>query len=1016
MRLEGMPFLRIRNWPLRLKMAALLGLSTFLPLLVVALLDLQETRERLVENTTALLMARGDQMVASLDAVHRDYQRTIARMARTPRAIEYCQSSPQERDALNAVTLAALKVQPASDAYVKFAAILDPLGSVLIASDSRMSGVQLGYRGFVREALAGRSVTSDVHMIEPELDTDPMTAYLVPIVGTDGKPLCVAGLWVKADAVWDVDKRMNGLAGDRSFAVILDREGIRIGHSYNKDSVFHPAGPLDPHLIETMVAERRFGARTRELLNDVRPFPAQFERARAPSPDLKLFYGLAPVNGEWNYGVARRQQTVPRTVFYMTPEKNMVRQINATLARQAGIAGFIILIALAVGMLFAATILRPIRALAGATSALADGDLKARVQPGGNDEFGQLGRSFNTMAARLEAQATALEKSRDELELKVLERTAALEKSAHSLELEIVERKGAQHKLDAQVERLNLLHQITRAIGERQDLRSIFQVAVRSVEELLPTDFACMCLHETDAGLITITCVGAASGELAMQLAMDEGSRVLLDENGLSRCVRGQLIYEPDIADSHFPFPARLYSGGLRSLVLAPLLVESKVFGILICARRAAESFSSGECEFLRQLSEHVALAAHQAQIYLSLQQAYDDLRQTQQTVMRQERLRALGQMASGIAHDINNALSPASLYAEALLEREPQLGERSRVYLETIQRAIEDVGHTVARMREFYRPNEQQDAFTSVNLNRMMEQVAELTRVRWSDMPLQRGTVIELNMQPGDDLPFILGNESEIREALTNLVFNAIDAMPDGGILTLRSFQAEAASTAGGVRHVAVEVGDTGIGMDETTLEHCQEPFFTTKGERGTGLGLAMVYGVAQRHSVEIEIDSAKGIGTTFRLLFPVPAIQGAEAYTGTDHAPLAGLSILVIDDDPLLLKSLKEILENDGHRVHAVDGGRAGIDAFNAALANGIFYAAVITDLGMPNVDGRQVANKIKTASPSTPVIMLTGWGQRLAADGEIPAHVDCMLNKPPKLADLRRALVQCCTPTST
>ena len=131
-------------------------------------------------------------------------------------------------------------------------------------------------------------------------------------------------------------------------------------------------------------------------------------------------------------------------------------------------------------------------------------------------------------------------------------------------------------------------------------------------------------------------------------------------------------------------------------MVAAPLLVESQVFGVLIAARREPNSFSSGDCEFLRQLSEHVALAAHQAQVHTALQQAYDDLRQTQQAVMQQERLRALGQMASGIAHDINNALSPMALYTESLLEREPNLSPRTREYLETSQRAIEDVAHTV--------------------------------------------------------------------------------------------------------------------------------------------------------------------------------------------------------------------------------------------------------------------------------------------------------------------------------
>ena len=145
-----------------------------------------------------------------------------------------------------------------------------------------------------------------------------------------------------------------------------------------------------------------------------------------------------------------------------------------------------------------------------------------------------------------------------------------------------------------------------------------------------------------------------------------------VDRNGLSRCVRGELVYEPDIAPSRSRSPSTLAKGGLHALVAAPLRAENRVFGVLVAARREAKSFSSGDCEFLRQLSEHVALAAHQAQLYDALQRAYEELRQSQEAVVQQERLRALGQMASGVAHDINNAISPIALYTESMLEREP--------------------------------------------------------------------------------------------------------------------------------------------------------------------------------------------------------------------------------------------------------------------------------------------------------------------------------------------------------
>jgi PAS domain S-box-containing protein len=580
--------------------------------------------------------------------------------------------------------------------------------------------------------------------------------------------------------------------------------------------------------------------------------------------------------------------------------------------------------------------------------------------------------------------------------------------------MDITERKRAEERVQAQLSRLDLLSRTTRAIAERQDLRSIFQVVVQSLEEHMPVDFSCLCHCDSAREELTVACIGSRSASLATELAMTEQARISIDQNGLSRCVRGELVYEPDIASSASPFPQRLARGGLRSVVAAPLIVESTVFGVLIAARRQPEGFSSGQCEFLRQLSEHVALAANQAQLHGALQQAYDDLRRTQQTTMQQERLRALGQMASGVAHDINNAISPVALYTESLIEKEPNLTERGRNYLVTIQRAIDDVAATVSRMQDFYRQREPQMTLTQASLNRLVQQVLDLTRARWSDMPQERGIMIEVRTELDPDLPTFNGAESEIRDALTNLVINAVDAMPEGGALTLRTRVMESApveSGSPGARHVCVEVADTGVGMDEETRRRCLEPFFTTKGERGSGLGLAMVYGVAQRHTGEIEIESAPGQGSTVRLKLPVsPSTLCAPVRNTAPPAPAAPLRLLIVDDDPLVTNSLRNILEGDGHTITAADGGQAGIDAFLAAMQRGEPFATVISDLGMPRVDGRKVAAAVKAASPSTPVILLTGWGQRLIAEGDVPTDVDYVLGKPPKLRELREALAHC------
>ena len=374
--------------------------------------------------------------------------------------------------------------------------------------------------------------------------------------------------------------------------------------------------------------------------------------------------------------------------------------------------------------------------------------------------------------------------------------------------------------------------------------------------------------------------------------------------------------------------------------------------------------------------------------------------------LMQHERLRALGQMSSGVAHDINNALSPMALLTQSLLEREPDLSPKMRNYLETAKRVVDDVSATVARMREFSRKREVEIPLAPVDLNVLVKQVIELTRARWSDIQQTMGSVIDIDTDLAPNLPPIMGVEGEIREALTNLIFNAADAMPGGGTIVLSTRKVLDAPAT----RAEVEVKDSGIGMDEETKRRCFEPFYTTKGERGTGLGMAMVYGMVQRHSAEIGIDSAVGRGTAVKLSFlarePVVVEQHAKR-SGTPVAGAQSLRILLVDDDPFVLESMQLVLSLDGHDIVTAEGGQSGIDTFRAAQASNHPFDCVITDLGMPHVDGKQVASAVKTISRDARVILLTGWGRKMSANGEMPDGVDHLLGKPPRLEELRETL---------
>ena len=394
-------------------------------------------------------------------------------------------------------------------------------------------------------------------------------------------------------------------------------------------------------------------------------------------------------------------------------------------------------------------------------------------------------------------------------------------------------------------------------------------------------------------------------------------------------------------------------------------------------------------------------------------QQAYEELRRTQHVVVQQERLRALGQMASGIAHDINNALTPIVAYSELLLKEIPDLPAASRRHLVILQKCADDIAHIVARMREFYRRRYEGEPLVKVSLNEIIQEVVELTRPRWRDLSQREGICIEVESQIERELPFLLSDPSELREALTNLVFNSVDAMPHGGKITLSTRFVKTAGPAAATpaEQIQVEVRDDGTGMDEKTRQSCLEPFFSTKAQRGgTGLGLAMVYGMMQRHEGNVEVESEQGRGTCIRLSFPLRNQTVASTARQATQSKLArSLRILCCDDEPMIRELLTDCLGAFAHEVSVAEGGEEGLKMFRSAVAQKRPYEVVITDLGMPGMDGHAVTRAIKAQSPHTPVIMMTGWGTMMNAEGDSVIQADALLSKPPRFKELNELLIR-------
>ena len=428
--------------------------------------------------------------------------------------------------------------------------------------------------------------------------------------------------------------------------------------------------------------------------------------------------------------------------------------------------------------------------------------------------------------------------------------------------------------------------------------------------------------------------------------------------------------------------------GGLL-VVLMTLVVASDV-AINISRRRQQAALEAQLAERQRSAKE---LAASNGR----LEQVLTELKETQQQVVQQERLRALGQMASGISHDFNNLLTPIVGYSELLLTSTKHLGDKDTVerYLRLINTAGQDAANVVRGMREFYRSHDEGE-FTPIGLNELVGQAISLTQARWKDEAQARGVSITLKTDL-QETPPVSGDESQLREVLINLILNAADAMLSDGTITVRtSFDDE---------HVVLAVEDTGSGMTQEVRRQCLEPFFTTKGNEGTGLGLSMVYGIIVRHRGTVDIESEVGHGTTFTIRLPVHAGGAIEPNGGNDGScSIPAKRILVVDDEPTIRRLVADYLTADGHSVETAADGREGLERYLAGS-----FELVVTDRAMPEMNGDQLASAIKQETPGKPIIMLSGFGDIIRDNGERPEGVDIVLSKPVKRSELRQAVAQ-------
>jgi signal transduction histidine kinase len=526
---------------------------------------------------------------------------------------------------------------------------------------------------------------------------------------------------------------------------------------------------------------------------------------------------------------------------------------------------------------------------------------------------------------------------------------------------------------------------VSQAVVKSLELNTILSTIAEQVRQVIAVDECTVFLLDEDRQwLRPVVCnVEAFEDEVkACRLRLGEGITGSVAQTGVGEIVNDALA---DARAVQVPGTPEERS----ALMCVPLFERERVVGVITLVRTDVTPFESEDLELVTLFAGQCSAAIANARLYEETRAGYEALRETQSQLVQSAKLNALGEMAGGVAHDFNNILAAILGRTQLLLQNVSDAETRRQ--LQVIEQAALDGAHAVRRVQEFTRVR-QDERFETLDVNLLIVEVLELTRPAWEAGAKRRGITLTVDLDLGATVT-IAGNGSELREVFTNLMLNAVDAMPWGGSLHIASVD-----EGEGVR---VEVRDSGVGMSEETRVRVFDPFFTTKSVNGMGLGLSVAYGIVTRHRGSIDVESEPGRGTSFHLRFPIGVVAAPERVPAV-LGPLPGFRVLVVDDDESVLGVMADLLRALGQNVEIALGGLAGL-----SLLDRQSFDVVFSDLGMPDVNGWDLALAVKRQRPETRVVLVTGWGAQLEGAAAQARGVDHVIPKPFSLDDIEQVI---------
>jgi signal transduction histidine kinase/HAMP domain-containing protein/ActR/RegA family two-component response regulator len=727
-------------------------------------------------------------------------------------------------------------------------------------------------------------------------------------------------------------------------AAVYSGRGTSLARRSRDPALWPQMGPLGMDVGSSVPRAWRRHTPSGEVLDVIAPIQRSAGRGGAVGDASQLFGLTEP---------ATERADEPLGWVRLAVSTERARQSVAEAARLGllllllGLGLGVIAVWISVGL-----VIRPLREARDLAREIASGQLERRLPVRSRDELGDLAGSMNTMAAALQvARARA-------------ENEAAALRTASSAMLSIARGARAAHDAD-----------------------SIFGMVAQELRRVTRARSVALAVPPAGQGSPVFERFDGAQPWTTLRVGSPVPEWLLEPVRGL-----GDGALRLSIPDDP---REELSRAGFRAALVVPLQLPNSPPALLVAGSEDPNAFPESERDIVVAMASHLSSALHAGRLEARLDGAFAELQRTHDYLVQSEMLRVAGEMASGVAHDFNNVLG-AILGRTQLVRRSFELGTMSSEELLTslavIEQAAQDGRETGRRLRQFGHVP-QSAAAEPVDLHEMLRDAIEFTRPRWSNEAQAAGISIEVRLmsQPG---AWVAGRGNELREVFTNLLLNAVDALPRGGTIEASTFIEDG--------RVVATVADDGVGMDEETARRIFEPFFTTKGEGGTGLGLAVVYGIVQRGGGDAQVRSVPGRGTMLRLSFPLVGHSEAEPAAEVEPEALPALDVMVVDDEDSVREVLRDIAGACGQRVTAFGSGH---DALRDLKAGD--FQLVLTDLGMPSMTGWELARRVRAIDPQVTIVFVTGWGEDVDRRAAGEAGADMVLAKPFSFEDVSRAI---------